>query len=109
MTTDDRGGVPTINLAAVPADLRAAAALFDANCAKCHGSDAKGTDQGPPFIHPVYVASHHGDQSFLNAALLGVVAHHWQYGDMPPVEGITEEEVWEIVKYVRHLQSEAGM
>ncbi len=101
--------VPTIDLTTVPEDLQAAAMLFEANCAKCHGFDANGTDQGPPFISPVYVASHHGDQSFINAATTGVIAHHWKFGNMPPVEGITEDEVWEIVKYVRYVQAEAGM
>jgi mono/diheme cytochrome c family protein len=92
-----------------PAELVTGRDLFDAKCAECHGVGAVGTDKGPPFIHQVYVPSHHGDMSFVLAALQGVRAHHWQFGDMPPVAGITEPEVREIVPYVRWLQAQAGI
>ncbi|MBF9029057.1 c-type cytochrome [Rhodobacterales bacterium HKCCE3408] len=95
--------------AAAPTMVAAGEALFDANCAVCHGSAGTGTNQGPPLVHIIYEPSHHGDMSFLMAAQNGVRAHHWQFGNMPPVEGVSEDDVAAIVTYIRSLQREAGI
>jgi hypothetical protein len=60
-------------------------------------------------VHEVYKPSHHGDQAFALAALQGVKAHHWDFGDMPPVEGISQTDVAMITAYIRHLQRKAGI
>jgi hypothetical protein len=60
-------------------------------------------------MHKVYVAGHHGDGAFLIAAKNGVRQHHWPFGNMPPVEGIKDEEVAKIVVYVRELQKANGL
>jgi mono/diheme cytochrome c family protein len=80
--------------------------LFEKNCSSCHGVDLNGSDKGPPLLHPYYVPSHHGDASFYNAALHGVKAHHWNFGDMKPVEGMTESKIKSIVPYVRYYQQQ---
>lgn len=88
------------------------AGLFQNNCAQCHGDLAQGTDSGPPFIHPVYEPGHHGDEAFQRAAANGVQPHHWDFGAMPPVgaqNGLTREDVADIVAYVRQLQRDAGI
>lgn len=82
---------------------------YAARCASCHGEVATGTEQGPPFLHPFYLPDHHGDQAFLIAAESGVRAHHWRFGDMPPVEGITRAEVMGVIAYVRALQRANGL
>ena len=83
---------------------------FDAACASCHGTNAKGR-QGiaPPLVHKIYEPSHHGDAAFVLAAQNGVRAHHWRFGDMPPVQGVTRAEVLDIIAYVRALQRENGI
>lgn len=78
--------------------------LFKKSCAQCHGEWAKGSDQGPPLVHDFYKPSHHGDGAFYSAALNGVKAHHWRFGDMPPVEGVKRRDIARIVEYVRWLQ-----
>ncbi|MCP1198848.1 c-type cytochrome [Notoacmeibacter sp. MSK16QG-6] len=83
--------------------------LFDENCAACHGASGAGTDQGPPLIHPIYEPGHHGDQSFVLAALNGARAHHWRFGDMPPVDGVDESDVLKIVSYIRAVQRANGI
>lgn len=84
--------------------------LFDANCARCHGANAAGQDGvAPPLVHQIYEPGHHGDESFQRAAALGARAHHWPFGDMPPVEGITRAEVTKIISYIRALQRENGI
>lgn len=81
---------------------------FEKNCATCHGINAAGTEKGPTFLHAFYKAGHHGDGSFVNAAKNGVRAHHWRFGNMPPVEGVTDADLSGIIKYVRELQAANG-
>jgi len=83
--------------------------LFKANCAVCHGENAEGTQNGPPLVHKIYEPSHHSDLSFQRAARLGVRAHHWPFGNMPPVPSVTETDVEHIVTYVRELQRANGI
>ena len=94
---------------AVPAEFQTGKSLFEANCASCHGSAALGSAQGPPLVHAVYEPNHHADAAFLLAAQRGVRAHHWSFGDMPPVPGVSGEEVGVIAEYVRWLQRQAGV
>ena len=85
-------------------------AAFEAKCAVCHGTNAAGQDGvAPPLVHKIYEPSHHGDGSFLVAVRNGVRAHHWRFGNMPPVEGLTEGDVKMIVAYVRELQRANGI
>ncbi|HSN04124.1 MAG TPA: c-type cytochrome [Nitrospira sp.] len=94
---------------AVPADLQPGEAKFKANCAACHGAAGVGTSQGPPLVHKIYEPNHHGDAAFQRAAANGVKAHHWEFGNMPKIEGVTPDDVDQIIKYVRWLQHEAGV
>ena len=84
-------------------------ALFQANCAACHGDRALGSDSGPPLVHRIYEPSHHGDMAFLLAARNGVRAHHWDFGNMPPVDGVTDDQVALVTGYVRALQRANGI
>jgi mono/diheme cytochrome c family protein len=83
---------------------------FDAVCASCHGENAQGK-QGvaPPLVHKIYEPNHHGDMAFVLAARNGVRAHHWKFGDMPPVKGVTQADLLNITAYVRALQRENGI
>jgi len=83
---------------------------FQKKCSVCHGKWAEGTaDKGPPLIHPYYEPSHHDDDSFFRAALSGVQAHHWHFGDMPPVIGVTNQDIKQIVQFIRWWQRENGI
>ena len=80
-------------------------AAFDVKCAACHGTDATGLEgSAPPLVHKIYEPSHHADEAFFRAVEFGVKAHHWRFGDMPPVDGLTRGDVKGIVAYVRELQ-----
>jgi cytochrome c len=83
---------------------------FATKCAACHGTNAVGQDGvAPPLIHKIYEPSHHGDEAFQRAAAIGVRTHHWPFGDMPPVEGLTRGDVIMIVAYIRELQRANGI
>lgn len=93
----------------VPAEFQKGAAKFAGNCAGCHGEAGVGTSQGPPLVHKIYEPNHHGDAAFQRAAANGVQAHHWEFGNMPKIEGVTSEDVDQIIQYVRWLQRQAGI
>ncbi|MDY7100615.1 MAG: cytochrome c [Actinomycetota bacterium] len=84
------------------------AELYAENCASCHGADLTGTDEGPSHLSVVYEPGHHPDDSFRSAIANGVRQHHWAFGDMPPVEGLSDDEVDEIIAFVRAQQEERG-
>lgn len=84
--------------------------LYQAKCAACHAVNASGQDGiAPPLVHKIYEPSHHGDESFQRAVSLGVQAHHWRFGNMPRVEGITRGDVKMIIAYIRELQRANGI
>lgn len=93
---------------AAPANDLDGAALYGANCASCHGADLRGTSQGPSHLSIVYEPNHHGDEAFRSAIRNGAVQHHWDFGEMPPVEGLTDDEVDAIIAFVRAEQEEQG-
>ena len=84
--------------------------IFDLKCQSCHGINAAGRHEiGPPLVHKIYEPSHHSDQSFYRAVALGVRSHHWPFGNMAAVEGLTKGDVKAIISFVRELQKENGI
>lgn len=82
---------------------------YEAYCAECHGKNTAGTNKGPTFLHRVYHPGHHGDAAFMIAPRQGARAHHWEFGDMKPVEGVTDAQLESILEYVRALQKANGL
>ncbi len=89
--------------------LRLGKMAYDISCASCHGKAGAGTDKGPPFLHRVYHPGHHGDAAFYRAARQGARAHHWKFGDMKPVAGVTDAQLAKIIGYIRAVQSANGL
>lgn len=89
-------------------DLALGEDVYQANCAQCHGEDLKGTDQGPSQLSIVYEPSHHPDEAYVAAIAQGSPAHHWEFGDMPPVEGLDDDEVASVIAYIRSVQEAEG-
>jgi len=102
-TTGDTGIPPQD-----PQLVEAGARLYAANCAECHGADLGGTDKGPSQLSIVYEPGHHPDEAFQLAVLRGSPAHHWDFGPMPPVPGLSPEEVEAIIAFVRERQRVEG-
>ena len=90
----------------IPFHLGKGQLLYEKYCSTCHGVQLNGSDKGPPLIHPFYKPSHHGDKAFYRAALQGAKQHHWEFGDMPPVEGMTPKKMDSLVPYVRYYQQQ---
>ena len=111
--TAPQQGAPIVEVK-LPAELSANARLgktiFEAKCAACHAKNAAGQEGvAPPLVHKIYEPSHHGDESFWIATQRGVRAHHWRFGDMPRVDGLTRADVMMVVSYIRELQRENGI
>jgi len=112
MKMQDQGKNATLANVKIPAlslEAQIGRKAFDANCMKCHGKNGVGTDQGPPLIHKIYEPNHHSDESFYRAAKNGVTAHHWPFGNMPPIANATRDDVTGIIRYIRELQRANGV
>lgn len=107
--TDSDAPSPDEPVPAAPTEFSAGEQLFNNNCAGCHGKGAKGSDRGPTFISKIYEPGHHGDGAFHMAVKRGVRAHHWNFGNMPKISGVSQSEVDQIIGYVRWLQRENGI
>lgn len=105
-------GEPTVTVIVPvlgPAE-QAGETAFNRFCIECHGKNAGGREGfGPPLVHEVYEPGHHADISFLYAPKVGVKAHHWDFGNMPTVPGISDDETALVLKYVRTLQAANGI
>ncbi len=96
--------VPELSVAA-----EAGKKIFDTNCSSCHGVNAAGTHHGPPLVHKIYEPNHHSDFTFFRAVRRGVRGHHWPYGDMAAIPGVSDGDTEKIVTYVRELQKANGV
>jgi len=83
-------------------------ALYQSSCASCHGSDLRGTAIGPSHLSVIYNPYHHGDGAFAAATITGVGAHHWRLGDMPPIAGVTQDDMVRIIAFIREAQRTEG-
>lgn len=83
-------------------------AVYDANCALCHGADLRGTERGPSLLSIVYEPAHHPDESIRSAIANGVSPHHWDFGPMPIIGGLSAAEVDAVIAHVRSVQVAQG-
>ncbi len=60
-------------------------------------------------MDPIYRPGHHADGAFLVAVRAGVRQHHWDFGPMPSVAGLSDQDVADITAHVRRLQEAAGI
>ena len=86
----------------------AGAKVYAAKCAECHGANLEGTSKGPSHLSSVYRPEHHTDANFRRAIAQGARAHHWQFGDMPPVQGMSEADTTAVIAYIRAQQRQRG-
>jgi mono/diheme cytochrome c family protein len=110
---DDTGTQPDAGTveSAVPGatvDLALGEEVYQTSCAQCHGEDLGGTDQGPSQLSIVYEPNHHSDEAYVAAIAQGSPEHHWEFGDMPPVEGLDDDEVASVIAYIRSVQETEG-
>lgn len=108
--TSDETAMVSITIPELSGNALVGQTIFENICAACHGARGVGNaEAGPPLIHKIYEPSHHGDESFQRAVAHGVRAHHWRFGDMPAVEGLTRGDVAMVIDYLRTIQRANGI
>lgn len=94
--------------ATVPAPGSTGAEIYASSCASCHGEDLRGTDKGPSQLSIVYEPNHHPDSSYRSAITNGASQHHWNFGDMAPIEGLDDEQIGSVIAFIRSEQERLG-
>jgi cytochrome c5 len=79
------------------------APIFAKRCAKCHGKDAKGKDDGGPDL-TTSKTKNKSDKNLYNIISNGVKADNEEDEDMPAFKGkLSDDEINAAVKYVKGL------
>jgi len=92
----------------LPGDAAAGAVVYEQGCAGCHGDDGSGADAGPGLLVPEYSLPGFDDTALVTAIVKGVAADEGRYGGMPRIRGLSEQDLADLIAFVRGLQHEAG-
>ena len=84
------------------------AVLYASDCASCHGNDLRGTDFGPSLLSAVYGPDQLPDDAIQVAIRDGVTAHNWEFGPMPAIGGLDDDENTAIITHIRDVQEPKG-
>lgn len=77
--------------------------IFDATCQTCHGPAGIGdSGRGGPALNATGLKQGDGDADLFRVIRQGVPGTQ-----MPPYKGLRDEQVWQLVSYIRTLQSNA--
>jgi cytochrome c oxidase cbb3-type subunit III len=76
--------------------------VFDSNCAGCHGLDGRGGDKGIDIVDNL--AAH----NLTDAKLRGIIAKGIAGTSMPAFSELNQQQVRNIIGYLRSLQGSAG-
>jgi mono/diheme cytochrome c family protein len=99
-------------LANTPGTVQEGRIAFSHYCAACHGLDGQNT--GVPFADrmspPVPRLNSPQVQSYTDGQIQWVIGHGISPSGMPGSKGIlTEQEIWSIVVFIRHLPAEGSL
>jgi len=95
-------------VASSPESIKAGQAAFQKNCRFCHGADAKGNGpMAPEGTHPSNLTDATWDRGDSDGEIFAVIRDG--AGPKFDMKGykskMTEQEIWNIVNYVRSLQA----
>lgn len=116
LTTRSMWGEEKISLKASPTipELSQAAqhgrVVINEKCQECHGVDGTGgTRTGPPILHSMYREEVFPDFQFKRSVLEGKREKNWRFGPMPPVKGLSDTDLTDIIAFVREVQKASGI
>jgi mono/diheme cytochrome c family protein len=84
-----------------PEAIRAGSALYQDNCANCHGADGKGRGRRPPVYSARLASATDGD-------LYWLLTHGQPFRGMPAWSKLPEDQRWQIVAWLRSIQPETA-
>jgi mono/diheme cytochrome c family protein len=85
-------------LAAQPDAIAGGSNLYQNSCAQCHGADGNGRGSRPPVHSARIAAASDGD-------LYWILKNGQPFRGMPPWANLPEGQRWQIVAYLRSIQS----
>jgi mono/diheme cytochrome c family protein len=88
-------------IAGHPDAITAGSALYQDNCAKCHGADGNGRGSRPPVHSARLVAATDGD-------LFWLLSHGQPSRGMPAWARLPENQRWQIIAYLRSIQAQSA-
>jgi mono/diheme cytochrome c family protein len=89
----------------VPGEYIAGQAKFHEVCANCHGPDAMGGNKAPKLIQRKFITSNYSNKRIARTIINGSSS-----AAMPSQKRkVSEEEIHEIIKYLRYSQKDAGL
>ncbi len=89
----------------VPEEYKVGQSQFHRVCASCHGRDAMGGNNAPTFLQKRFHLKYFSNEKFTRTILNGSNS-----GAMPSQKRkVNNQQIREIIKYIRHSQKEAGV
>ena len=79
------------------------AALYQANCAACHGAELEGSSRGPSLLDPMYVSPDFPDAEIADAIRNGVDSGG-DFGAMEAIGRLSDEQIALIIAFIREQQ-----
>jgi len=106
------GGGDRNPFAATPENVRLGRKAFNSYCFSCHGLDGQNT--GVPFADrmapPVPPLSSTAVQRYSDGQLKWIITNGVYPSGMPASKGLlSDEEIWKIVQYIRHLPPKGSL
>jgi mono/diheme cytochrome c family protein len=108
MTVAGCGDDP-VSVPSVPGDVAAGAAVYERSCAGCHDAGAAGDGGGVSLVDARFALPGFDDVAFVTAIVRGVSADGSEHGGMPRIRGLSEQDLADLLAFVRGLQRSAGL
>jgi mono/diheme cytochrome c family protein len=90
-------------------NLRTGQALYEKQCAFCHGLDGSGPAESRVQFYPPVPSLSQPDNELTDAQAHGIIRRGIRYTAMPSFErALSEEESWQVVLWLRQLQRTAN-
>lgn len=80
-------------------------AIYEANCAVCHGAALEGNDRGPSLLDPVYASDQMSDERIRSAVRNGIEQTRWEFGPMLALGGLGDAQIDEVIGFIRASQN----
>ncbi|MEZ5239447.1 MAG: cytochrome c [Microthrixaceae bacterium] len=77
-------------------------------CGACHGRDFEGSVQGPSHLDPHFEPATTSDEDYRNAIRNGVDQSAFDFGPMPAIRSLDDQQIADVIAYIRSVQQERG-
>ena len=77
-------------------------------CGSCHGRDFEGSSNGPSHLDAVYAPEYTTDDDFRTAITQGAPEANYDFGRMPAIASLDDQEITDVIAYIRRVQDERG-